>query len=145
VWVSAASGWEVAVKQALGKLTMSESFASMVGHSELDELPITLWHAEQLTTLPQHHADPFDRNARCSGPNRRSDRGDARERLRSRRAGVPFRAPGPSTNTPIVWRVPLVDSTSASRISAKSSSGDTIWTAVWSAQAQQPVVLVEPA
>ena len=33
----------------------------MVGNSEFDELPITLRHAEQLTTLPQHHADPFDR------------------------------------------------------------------------------------
>ena len=61
VWVSAASGWEAAIKQALGKLSLSDSFASMVGASEFLELPVTLRHAEQLSSLPPYHTDPFDR------------------------------------------------------------------------------------
>jgi PIN domain nuclease of toxin-antitoxin system len=61
VWVSAASGWEVAIKQALGKLRLADSFAEMVRASEFGELPVTLRHAEELTRLAPHHADPFDR------------------------------------------------------------------------------------
>jgi PIN domain nuclease of toxin-antitoxin system len=61
VSVSAASGWEVAIKQGLGKLRIGESFASMVDDSEFVELPITLRHAERAGVLPPHHADPFDR------------------------------------------------------------------------------------
>ena len=61
VWVSAASGWEVAIKQAVGKLRLADPFASMVKASEFAELPVTLRHAEQLAELPPHHTDPFDR------------------------------------------------------------------------------------
>jgi PIN domain nuclease of toxin-antitoxin system len=61
VWVSAASGWEVAIKQALGKLELHQSFSSLVAASEFVELPITLAHAEEIATLPPHHTDPFDR------------------------------------------------------------------------------------
>ena len=60
-WVSAVSGWEVAIKQGLGKLRLTDPFASMVKASEFGELPVTLRHAEQLATLAPHHADPFDR------------------------------------------------------------------------------------
>jgi PIN domain nuclease of toxin-antitoxin system len=61
VWVSAASGWEAAIKQGLGKLRLADSFPWMVEDSDFDELPVTLRHAEQVATLPPHHADPFDR------------------------------------------------------------------------------------
>jgi PIN domain nuclease of toxin-antitoxin system len=61
VWISAASGWEAAIKQALGKLRIEESFASMVCDSQFDELPITLEHAERAGSLAPHHSDPFDR------------------------------------------------------------------------------------
>ena len=61
VWVSAASGWEVAIKQALGKLTLADPFGTLVKDSAFDELPVTLRHAEQLRALPAHHNDPFDR------------------------------------------------------------------------------------
>jgi PIN domain nuclease of toxin-antitoxin system len=61
VWVSAASGWEVAIKQALGKLRIDEAFSSMVESSDFRELPVTLRHTEQLTVLSHHHTDPFDR------------------------------------------------------------------------------------
>jgi len=61
VWVSAASGWEVAIKQMLGQLRLADPFESMVAASEFRELPVTLRHAEQLATLAPHHADQFDR------------------------------------------------------------------------------------
>jgi PIN domain nuclease of toxin-antitoxin system len=61
VWVSAASGWEIAIKQGLGKLSLADSFRSMVENSDFDELPVTLRHAEQVVALPPHHADRFDR------------------------------------------------------------------------------------
>lgn len=61
VWVSAVSGWEVAIKQGLGKLRLADPFAAMVKGSEFGELPVTLRHAEQLATLAPHHTDPFDR------------------------------------------------------------------------------------
>ena len=61
VWVSAASGWEVAIKQSLGRLRIQDSFAGMVLDSDFLELPVTLEHAEQLVSLPEHHSDPFDR------------------------------------------------------------------------------------
>ena len=61
VWVSAASAWEVVIKQAGGKLELTDPFASMVRASEFTELPVTFRHAEQLAGLPPHHTDPFDR------------------------------------------------------------------------------------
>jgi PIN domain nuclease of toxin-antitoxin system len=61
VWVSAASGWEAAIKQGLGKLDLAGSFAEMVAASDFRELPVTLRHAERVAVLPTHHTDPFDR------------------------------------------------------------------------------------
>ena len=61
VCVSAASAWEVAIKLRLGKLKLPGSFAAAVRESGFVELPVTLDHAEAVATLPDHHADPFDR------------------------------------------------------------------------------------
>jgi PIN domain nuclease of toxin-antitoxin system len=61
VWVSAASGWEVALKAALGRLKAEEPFAVTVAADDFTELPVTLAHAARLQSLPSHHADPFDR------------------------------------------------------------------------------------
>jgi PIN domain nuclease of toxin-antitoxin system len=61
VWISAASAWEATIKQRLGKLRLSDSFAWMVQDSHFDELPITVRHADRVADLPPHHADPFDR------------------------------------------------------------------------------------
>lgn len=61
VLVSAASGWEVALKLGVGKLRLADSFAWMVSDSKFTELPVALTHTEQLTALPRHHRDPFDR------------------------------------------------------------------------------------
>lgn len=61
VWVSAASGWEVAIKRQLGKLRLDDSFPAMVEDSDFRELPVTLRHTEAALGLPAHHADLFDR------------------------------------------------------------------------------------
>jgi PIN domain nuclease of toxin-antitoxin system len=61
VWVSAASGWEVAVKQAVGRLRTRESLRVTVNTDDFTELPFTLTHAEDLQRLPRHHGDPIDR------------------------------------------------------------------------------------
>jgi PIN domain nuclease of toxin-antitoxin system len=61
VWVSAASGWEVAIKQGLGKLHLRDPFGKLVADSDFAELPVALRHSDRLTTLAVHHTDPFDR------------------------------------------------------------------------------------
>ena len=61
VFVSVASAWEAAIKIALGKLRLPESFAAGVVASRFDKLPIDFSHAEVSSTLPRHHNDPFDR------------------------------------------------------------------------------------
>lgn len=61
VWVSAVSGWEVAIKQTLGKLRLRGQFSSLVAAGGLSELALSLRHADRLAELPLHHADPFDR------------------------------------------------------------------------------------
>jgi PIN domain nuclease of toxin-antitoxin system len=61
VFVSAASAWEAAIKIALGRLRLKDPFAVLVAASGFEELPIAFRHAEQLASLPAHHADPFDR------------------------------------------------------------------------------------
>ena len=61
VWVSAATGIEVAVKIALGRLRLPEPFRIAIASDDFTELPMTLRHAEELERLPLHHGDPFDR------------------------------------------------------------------------------------
>jgi PIN domain nuclease of toxin-antitoxin system len=61
VLVSAASGWEVALKLSAAKLKLAHRFAWMVDDSGFIELPVALAHTERVATLPLHHRDPFDR------------------------------------------------------------------------------------
>ena len=61
VFVSAVSGWEIAVKKAKGKLTAPDNLAAMVDTKGFAHLPLTYHHAEQAAMLPMHHRDPFDR------------------------------------------------------------------------------------
>ena len=62
---SAASGWEIAIKTRLGKLTLSDDprrfVTEQIAHNGFDLLPITLAHALHVWTLPDYHRDPFDR------------------------------------------------------------------------------------
>jgi PIN domain nuclease of toxin-antitoxin system len=61
VWISAASGWELALKIAKGRLRIIESLRTTVVADQFTELPLTLRHAEDLERLPKHHGDPHDR------------------------------------------------------------------------------------
>ena len=61
VWVSAVSGWEVAIKTALGRLRLDEPFHVLLKADDFTELPLTLAHGGTLAGLAPHHIDPFDR------------------------------------------------------------------------------------
>ena len=61
VFVSAATGWEIAIKRAVGKLQAPENLNAMVEESGFSHLSITFFHGEQAGALPMHHRDPFDR------------------------------------------------------------------------------------
>ncbi len=61
VFVSAATGWEVAIKRALGKLRAPDELETGVKEEGFVPLSITFRHAEQAGALPLLHRDPFDR------------------------------------------------------------------------------------
>lgn len=61
VFVSAVSGWEIAIKKAKGRLVAPDNLAAVVEEKRLAHLPLTFDHAERAATLPPHHSDPFDR------------------------------------------------------------------------------------
>ena len=61
VFVSAATGWEIAIKRAAGKLQAPDNLDAFVEESGFLPLPITFFHGEQAGALPMHHKDPFDR------------------------------------------------------------------------------------
>ncbi|MBC7840806.1 MAG: type II toxin-antitoxin system VapC family toxin [Gemmatimonadaceae bacterium] len=63
--LSAASAWEIAIKHALGKLTLPEPpveyITRLMSKTGITPLPVYHRHALHVATLPTHHADPFDR------------------------------------------------------------------------------------
>jgi PIN domain nuclease of toxin-antitoxin system len=61
-YVSVASLWEIAIKVRIGKLKadLRELLASIEA-ANLFELPVLARHTPLVSTLPLHHADPFDR------------------------------------------------------------------------------------
>jgi PIN domain nuclease of toxin-antitoxin system len=61
VYYSAASVWELSIKQSLGKLRLAEPISGFAEQSNLLELPVTTQYAEAAARLPLHHRDPFDR------------------------------------------------------------------------------------
>ena len=60
-YVSAVSGWEIAIKASLGRLETKRSATDAVVESGFEELPVRLAHAQAVGALPPHHRDPFDR------------------------------------------------------------------------------------
>lgn len=62
---SIVSVWEMAIKISVGKLTMSHSlypeFARSLQERGFEQLDISYRHASEVTRLPWHHRDPFDR------------------------------------------------------------------------------------
>jgi PIN domain nuclease of toxin-antitoxin system len=61
VYVSAATVWEVAVKQAIGKFPEPAGLPERIKESGFRHLPISLDHAITAGRLPMIHRDPFDR------------------------------------------------------------------------------------
>ena len=61
VFVSSISGWEIAVKHALGKLKAPDNLEASIKKQGFTPLSLTFHHAEQAGALPPHHGDPFDR------------------------------------------------------------------------------------
>lgn len=63
--ISLASIWEMAIKQSLGKLTLSlplpDYIAQKLAFSDFRLLDINIDHIAVIATLPFHHRDPFDR------------------------------------------------------------------------------------
>lgn len=65
VMLSAASGWEIAIKSRLGKIQLPadpERFVpEQLMSNSFSGLPVLLDHALRVCALPDHHRDPFDR------------------------------------------------------------------------------------
>jgi PIN domain nuclease of toxin-antitoxin system len=61
VFVSAASIWEIEIKQAQGRLTVPADLLSLIEQTGFDALAVTFEHAVEAARLPLLHRDPFDR------------------------------------------------------------------------------------
>jgi len=65
VFLSTASAWEVVIKVNIGKLVLPEPpksyIPSRLASNQFESLPIQMNHVLQVTALPNHHRDPFDR------------------------------------------------------------------------------------
>ena len=61
VFISAASIWELGLKQTKGKLRLPQGYVNLLREDGFSFLPITTEHATHSVSLPPHHADPFDR------------------------------------------------------------------------------------
>ena len=65
VYVSSASGWEIATKHRLGKLPEAEGLVhalpQLIQQARFADLPIDMAHAIRAGSLPGPHRDPFDR------------------------------------------------------------------------------------
>lgn len=63
--LSAASGWEMAIKAQLGRLQLPRDLerfiAEQLALNAIESLPIQMAHALHVYRLPEHHRDPFDR------------------------------------------------------------------------------------
>jgi PIN domain nuclease of toxin-antitoxin system len=65
VLVSVVSAWELVIKLATGKLTLSRRLSDLwrdnIQSNGFEVLHVTPEHVFTLESLPQHHRDPFDR------------------------------------------------------------------------------------
>lgn len=71
VYLSPVTVWEIAIKQAAGKIKEPADLAERLRNSGFKELSVTSEHAVAAGQLPMIHRDPFDRmlvaQARCAG------------------------------------------------------------------------------
>lgn len=61
VFVSAASVWEAAIKEAAGRLAAPSPVEEAAAAAGMVELPIRWPHTRRAAALPPLHRDPFDR------------------------------------------------------------------------------------
>jgi PIN domain nuclease of toxin-antitoxin system len=65
LFFSAASLWEITIKKSLGKISMKDRWFQTIqeemGLNTIQWLPIEMTHCAEVTELPFHHRDPFDR------------------------------------------------------------------------------------
>ena len=65
IYLSAATGWELAIKARLGRLQAPGDFAAFITDQIAENgfrvLAIELAHALRVHALADHHRDPFDR------------------------------------------------------------------------------------
>ncbi|SEG37350.1 type II toxin-antitoxin system VapC family toxin [Algoriphagus boritolerans] len=63
-FLSAASLWEITIKLQIKKLELGislEELFEFVDRNQIEVIPINYLHLLQLSRLPAHHNDPFDR------------------------------------------------------------------------------------
>lgn len=65
LFLSAASGWEIAIKAQLGRLQLPDKPEPFISEqlviNAIQSLPIQMRHSLHIYTLPNFHRDPFDR------------------------------------------------------------------------------------
>ena len=65
LFLSSASGWEMAIKARLGKLELSKDpehfIPEQMALNSIGSLPVRMSHALHIYKLPDYHRDPFDR------------------------------------------------------------------------------------
>jgi PIN domain nuclease of toxin-antitoxin system len=61
ILVSAASGWEIAIKKALGRLSTPDDLETVIDAAGFTKRTITFADTQRFGQLPPHHKDPFDR------------------------------------------------------------------------------------
>jgi PIN domain nuclease of toxin-antitoxin system len=75
LYLSAASYWEICIKQNIGRLELADDWPKAFDREMLANgikwLPIEKQHCRGIAELPPHHRDPFDRlliaQTRCEG------------------------------------------------------------------------------
>ncbi len=63
-FLSVASLWEITIKKQLGKLELNLSLSELYDYADRNQIEIiqiNYNHLHILSTLPNHHGDPFDR------------------------------------------------------------------------------------
>ncbi len=65
LFFSAVSMWEICIKISLGKLSLKRGWLKKIQNelmiNTVQWLPVEMPHCAELTKLPFHHRDPFDR------------------------------------------------------------------------------------
>jgi PIN domain nuclease of toxin-antitoxin system len=61
IYVSSATIWEIAIKEALGKISIDANLDNIIGESGFKELQISAVCANATKRLERIHRDPFDR------------------------------------------------------------------------------------